>query len=180
MYFITTNRLTALLTVLFAIAFAFGLPKWLLPFGFQKRISSYFSKPIRVYVDVVGDLFHSGHVQFFQKAKAHGNYLIVGVHGDDACTKYKRLPILTLQERCTSIRGCRWVDEVIPDAPIGITEEWIKKHNIDIVVHGDDFDEEKKQSQYAVPIKMGIFRTTPYTPGISTTEILNRIRSRQY
>lgn len=135
------------------------------------------AKPIRVYVDVVGDLFHAGHVQFFQKAKAHGDYLIVGVHGDEACTEYKRRPILSLEERCTAISACRFVDEVIPNSPIGITEEWIKKHNIDLVIHGDDFTEEKKQSQYAIPIKMGIFRTVPYTPGISTTEILSRINS---
>ena len=140
--------------------------------------SPLFAKPIRVYVDVVGDLFHAGHVQFFEKAKAHGDYLIVGVHGDEACTEYKRRPILTLEERCTAIRACRVVDEVIPNSPIGITEEWIQKHDIDLVIHGDDFTEEKKQSQYAVPIKMGIFRTVPYTPGISTTEILDRIYSR--
>lgn len=138
-----------------------------------------FSKPVRVYVDVVGDLFHAGHVQFFQKAKAHGDYLIVGVHGDEACREYKRRPILTLEERCIAIEACRFVDEVIPNSPIGITEEWIRKHGIDLVIHGDDFTEEKKLSQYAVPIKMGIFITVPYTPGISTTEILNRIQSYQ-
>ena len=125
----------------------------------------------------MGDLFHAGHVQFFQKAKAHGDYLIVGVHGDEACTEYKRRPILSLEEHCTAISACRFVDEVIPNSPIGITEEWIKKHNIDLVIHVDDFTEEKKQSQYAIPIKMGIFRTVPYTPGISTTEILSRINS---
>ena len=53
-----------------------------------------------------------------------------------------------------------------------------KEHDIDLVIHGDDFSEEKKLSQYAVPIKLGIFRTVPYTPGISTTEILSRINSR--
>ncbi|QVL58348.1 MAG: adenylyltransferase/cytidyltransferase family protein [Simkaniaceae bacterium] len=138
-----------------------------------------FAKPVRVYVDVVGDLFHAGHVQFFQKAKAHGDYLIVGIHGDDACTDYKREPILTLEERRIAIEACRFVDEVILNSPIGITQEWIQEHDIDLVIHGDDFSEEKKRSQYAVPIKMGIFKTVPYTPGISTTEIISRINSRR-
>lgn len=136
-------------------------------------------KPIRVYVDVVGDLFHAGHVQFFKQAKEYGDILIVGIHGDEACISYKREPILTLEERATSIKACRYVDEVILNSPIGITEEWIKEHNIDLVIHGDDFTEEKKNSQYAVPIRLGIFRTVPYTEGISTTEIISRIQSRK-
>lgn len=137
------------------------------------------AKPTRVYVDVVGVPFHAGHVQLFQKTKAHGDYLIVGVHGDEACMDYKRRPILTLEERCIAIKACQFVDEVIPNSPIGITKEWIESHHIDLVVHGDDFSEEKTLSQYAVPIKMGIFKTVSYTPGISTTEILNRIYSYQ-
>lgn len=136
-------------------------------------------KPIRVYVDVVGDLFHAGHIQFFQKAKEHGDYLIVGIHGDEACASYKREPILSLEERATAIKACRYVDEVILNSPIGITEKWIKDHDIDLVIHGDDFSEEKKNSQYAVPIRLGIFRTVPYTSGISTTEIISRIQSRK-
>lgn len=118
-------------------------------------------KPIRVYVDVVGDLFHAGHVQFFKQAKEHGDILIVGIHGDEACISYKREPILTLEERATSIRACRYVDGVILNSLIGITEEWILEHDIDLVIHGDDFTEEKKNSQYSVPIRLGIFRTVP-------------------
>jgi glycerol-3-phosphate cytidylyltransferase-like family protein len=30
---------------------------------------------------------------------------------------------------------CRWVDEVIPDAPWVITQEYLDKHNIDYVAH---------------------------------------------
>ena len=134
--------------------------------------------PLRVYVDVVGDLFHSGHIEFFKKAKGDGNYLIVGIHGDEDVTLYKRKPILTLDERKRSIEACRYVDEVIINSPIGITEDWIKKYQIDLVIHGDDFDEAKLMLQYAVPIKMGIFKTVAYTQGISTTDIIQRIKDR--
>jgi len=135
-------------------------------------------KPVRVYVDVVGDLFHAGHVQFFKKAKAEGDYLIVGIHGDEACSEYKRRPILSLAERKISIEACCYVDEVIVNSPIGISEEWMKKHRIDLVIHGDDFDEKQKMEQYSVPIKMGKFKVVPYTVGVSTTEIIKRIQSR--
>jgi len=136
-------------------------------------------KPIRVYVDVVGDLFHAGHVKFFKKAKAEGDYLIVGIHGDDACADYKRRPILSLEERKVVIEACRYVDEVIVNSPIGITKEWMKEHNIDLVIHGDDFDEKKRMEQYGVPVKMGKFKTVPYSEGLSTTEIINRIKNRE-
>jgi hypothetical protein len=31
---------------------------------------------------------------------------------------------------------------------------------------------------YGVPMKMGIFRTVPYTPGVSTSELFDRMRKR--
>ena len=70
--------------------------------------------------------------------------------------------------------GCRYVDEVLPDAPLGVTRDWIERHAIDLVVHGDDFSDEQLDSQYRAPIDMGIFRTVPYTRGISTSEIIRR------
>lgn len=36
---------------------------------------------------------------------------------------------------CVCILGHRWVDEVIPDAPWVISQEFIDKHNIDYVAH---------------------------------------------
>jgi len=134
-------------------------------------------KPIRVYVDVVGDLFHAGHVQFFQKAREHGDYLIVGIHGDDAVTEYKRHPILSLEERQIVIEACCYVDEVIPNSPIGITKEWIEKYDIDVVIHGDDYTLDRIMEQYSVPMEMGIFKTVPYSDGISTTDIINRVKN---
>lgn len=138
-----------------------------------------YAKPVRVYVDVVGDLFHAGHVEFFKKAKACGDYLIVGIHDDEEVTEYKHRPYLSMEERRIAIEACRYVDEVIVNTPIGINEKWIKEHQIDLVIHGDDFTEANKNAHYAVPIKLGMFKTVPYTKGISTTGIIERIRSRQ-
>lgn len=135
-------------------------------------------KPVRVYVDVVADLFHAGHVEFFKKAKACGDYLIVGVLADDVVEEYKRTPILSLDERVRAVESCRYVDEVIIAPPLRLTEEMVQKYQIDCVVHGDDFNKATLQDQYGVSLKMGIFRTVPYTPGISTTEIINRIVTR--
>ena len=126
---------------------------------------------------MVADLFHYGHVNFLRKARSHGDYLLVGVHADDAITVYKPKPIMTMEERVASVQGCRYVDEVVPNAPLTIDRAWIEHHKIDLVMHGDDFSSELEALCYKTPIEMGIYRTIGYTPGISTTEIKARIRA---
>ena len=126
---------------------------------------------------MTADLFHFGHVNFLKQASEIGDYLIAGIHSDETVQNYKRSPIMTMEERISVVASCRYVDEVIPDAPLIIDLKWIKKHNIHLVVHGDDFSEDLLQLCYKIPIEMGIFEKVPYTPGISTTDILNRLKN---
>lgn len=132
----------------------------------------------RVYVDMVADLFHYGHVEFLRRARAMGDELVVGIHSDDTVVQYKRRPIMTLEERMGVVAGCRYVDEVVPDAPFVLDQAWLKTHRIDLVVHGDDFDIDMAAKCYGIAIEMGIYRTVPYTPGISTSDLLARLRLR--
>ena len=132
----------------------------------------------RVYVDMVADIFHYGHVSFLKQARVLGDYLLVGVCTDEDMVDYKRKPILTMEERVASVAGCRYVDEVLPNAPFVVTRAWIEEHNIHLVVHGDDFSREQLEYFYKVPVEMGIFRTVRYTDGISTSEIISRIIQR--
>ena len=133
----------------------------------------------RIYADPVADLFHYGHMEFLRKARSLGDYLLVGIYADDVLEEYKRKPILTMEERAASVAACRYVDEVLLHAPLRIDAEWIAKYDIHLVVHGDDFSQEQMKYYYGVPIEMGIFRTVPYTPGISTSEIIRRIKERE-
>ncbi len=126
---------------------------------------------------MVADLFHYGHVNFLRTAREHGDYLLVGVHSDEVVRNYKRQPILSMDERVASLAGCRYVDEVVPDAPLSVTRTWIEQHDIDLVVHGDDFTEEQCELCYKTPIEMGIFRTVAYTRGVSTSEIITRCKA---
>ena len=89
---------------------------------------------------------------------------------------YKRKTILSMEERMSCVAGCRYVDEVIPNAPLQVSSQWLESHNIDLVVHGDDMAEEQLRALYDVPMEMGILRTVPYTKSISTTEIIRRCR----
>ena len=129
---------------------------------------------IRVYADMVADLFHYGHVEFLKQVRSLGDYVMVGVNADDVAEVHKRRPIETMEERVASVAACQYVDEVIPNAPWITTREWIEKHNIDLVAHGDDYTDEKRERFYKDPIEMGIFRSIPYTQGISTTELIRR------
>ena len=122
------------------------------------------------------DMFHHGHLEFLKKASAMGDYLIVGIHSDYDAANMKRQPILRVEERVAVITGCKYVDEVRPSALWCTNAGWITQHYIDIVVHGDDFSKEELVHYYSVPIGMGIFRTIPYTPGITTTEIIIRCK----
>lgn len=125
---------------------------------------------------MVADLFHYGHMNFLKQARTHGDFLLVGIHTDEAVTVYKRRPIFSMEERVASVEGCRYVDQVVPYAPLTIDREWIEKHNIDLVMHGDDFSSELERLCYEIPMEMGIYRTVGYTKGISTTEIISRIK----
>ena len=129
----------------------------------------------RVYVDMVGDLFHYGHVALLERAKQEGDELIVGIHSDETVASYKRTPIMTMEERMAVVRGCRYVDEVIPNAPLHITPEYLEEHRIDLVVHGDDISDANKHLMYGEAIALGKFKLFPYTTGISTTDLIKRV-----
>lgn len=131
-----------------------------------------------VYADMVGDLFHLGHIKLLQRAKALGDILIVGVNKDEDVESYKRIPTLTLEERTQVIQACRYVDKVISPAPLIITEEFMNEHSIDLVVHAHEEGDTRYDEMYAVPVKLGKFKRLDYTKSISTTEIMQRIIDR--
>ena len=134
---------------------------------------------VNVYLDMCADLFHWGHVNMLKNAKAMGDRLVVGIHSDETIRSYKRDPIMNMDERIKVVEACKYVDEVIPDAPLVITEEYLKKHNINLVIHGHSEEEKEKYNfMYKVPYELGMFKRVDYTEGISTTEIIQRLKTR--
>ena len=132
-----------------------------------------------VYVDGVFDLTHDGHFKLFQQAKKLGDILYVGVLSDTECENYKRLPILTAEERELNILNSKYVNKVILNVPNIVSQEFIEKYKIDIVAHAHNIDEnDKYHYQYKIPIELGKFKRLNYTNSISTTEIINRILTR--
>lgn len=91
-----------------------------------------------VYVAGAFDLCHCGHVDFLEKAKAEGDYLIVGLHSDNVVNQYKgsNFPIMNLQERIMNVLMYRYVDEVVIGAPYTVTSQVLDHFKVDVVVHG--------------------------------------------
>ncbi|MFT5259459.1 MAG: cytidyltransferase-like protein [Saprospiraceae bacterium] len=129
---------------------------------------------IRIYADMVADLFHYGHVEFLRQVSLLGDYVIVGINSDDEAEANKRRPVHSMEERMANVAVCEYVDEVIPNAPWIFDSTWIEKYDLDLVAHGDDYSVEKQQLIYKRAIEMGIFRNVTYTKSISTTEIIRR------
>jgi glycerol-3-phosphate cytidylyltransferase len=62
------------------------------------------------------DLLHAGHVDMLRECKNECDYLIVGLHSDPSIDrpKKKNKPVQSMYERYVQLRGCRYVDEIIP------------------------------------------------------------------
>lgn len=62
------------------------------------------------------DLLHAGHVAMLKECKEHCEYLIVGLQTDPTIDRptSKNKPIQTVYERYLQLKGCEYVDEIIP------------------------------------------------------------------
>ena len=131
-----------------------------------------------IYVDMCGDIFHYGHVRFLEKAKQLGDILLVGIHSDKTIESYKRTPIFTMEERIEIVKANKWVTNVIENAPLYITEEYINKYNIDIIAIPSNRTQEEIQKMCIIPYNKNMLRFIDYTEEISTTKIIERIVNR--
>jgi len=92
----------------------------------------------RVWVDGCFDMMHFGHANAIRQAKEMGDVLIVGVHSDAEVLRNKGPTAMTEDERYNAVAACKWVDEVVKDAPYTTQLETLDEYDIDFVVHGDD------------------------------------------
>lgn len=134
---------------------------------------------IWVYADVVCDLFHYGHAEFFRRARALGDRLIVGVVGDADIATYKPAPVMSFTERRDVVASCRHVDRVLPEpAPLFCTLALLDRIGAAFVCHGDDYVPEDVAYWYADVVPSGRVRTVPYTTAVSTRMIVKRVEDR--
>lgn len=131
-----------------------------------------------VYTYVVGDLLHIGHLRALQQAKALGDFLLVGVITDEGVAAYKRAPIIPFEERFELISSLECVNSVIRQEIVDPTSNLKKLPIVDILVHGDDWDENFPGAEYMRSIGKEVIRTKYYEEQ-STTKIIDKIRRTQ-
>ncbi|PPQ98681.1 hypothetical protein CVT24_003308 [Panaeolus cyanescens] len=137
-------------------------------------------RPVRVYADGVYDLFHFGHALQLRQAKLSfpSVYLLAGVNSDEQVWSHKARTVMSHAERLEAARHCRWVDEVVAEAPWVIDEAFMEKYQIDYVAHDEDaYASAGHDDVYGYVKSQGKFIPTRRTPGVSTSELLERIVS---
>jgi D-beta-D-heptose 7-phosphate kinase/D-beta-D-heptose 1-phosphate adenosyltransferase len=125
------------------------------------------------------DLMHVGHTRYLQAAKSLGDLLVVGVNSDASVRSLDKAadrPIVPDLQRAEVVAALRSVDYVIifsePDPG-----RLIAALQPDVLVKGGDWPLEKIIGRDLVEARGGLVTTIPLVPGLSTTALLQRIRS---
>lgn len=100
------------------------------------------------------DLLHPGHIFMLKEAKGQCDHLIVGLHSDPTIDRpEKNKPIQTLFERWTQLKGCKYVDEVVPYDTEADLYNILTTIKPDVRIIGADW-EGKKYTGHDLPIEV--------------------------
>ena len=113
------------------------------------------------------DYLHYGHIKLLERAKALGDYLIVGVTSEDFDRKRGKINVQqSLAQRIENVRKTGLADEIIVEEYIGQKIDDIKRYDIDIFAIGSDWDSKFDYlKEYCQVVYL------PRTEGISSTQI---------
>ena len=116
------------------------------------------------------DMLHYGHIRLLERAKALGDYLIVGVTSDDYDKTRGKINLQqTLMERVEAVRATGIPDEVIVEEYEGQKIDDIRNHGVDIFTVGSDW---KGYFDYLSDYRKVVYLDR--TEGVSSTEIRAR------
>jgi phosphoenolpyruvate phosphomutase / 2-hydroxyethylphosphonate cytidylyltransferase len=129
-----------------------------------------------VYVGMSADLIHHGHINIVNEAAKLGR-VTVGLLTDRAIASYKRVPILSWEERRAIVSQLRGVDEVIPQETLDYVPN-LERLRPDYVVHGTDWRHgvQKGVRQRVIDALAawgGELVEPEYTANISSTKLIN-------
>lgn len=133
---------------------------------------------VRIYADGVYDMFHAGHARQLMQTKIliPNCYLIVGITSDKMTHELKGKTVMTDTERYEAVRHCRYVDEIVRDAPWFLDEQFLDENKIDFVAHDEaPYGSAGADDVYKFVKDKGMFLPTERTEGISTSDLVARI-----
>jgi len=88
------------------------------------------------------DLLHAGHIKMLEEAKLNCDYLIVGLQTDPTLDRpEKNKPSQSVVERYIQLKGCRFVDEIVPYATEQDLKDILQSFQIDVRFLGDEYKE---------------------------------------
>ncbi|MCT4699789.1 adenylyltransferase/cytidyltransferase family protein [Tenacibaculum haliotis] len=86
------------------------------------------------------DLLHAGHVKMLEDAKEQCDYLICGLQTDPTVDRpEKNKPIQSVVERYIQLKGCKYVDEIVPYTTEQDLEDVLQSFKIDVRILGDEY-----------------------------------------
>jgi glycerol-3-phosphate cytidylyltransferase len=90
------------------------------------------------------DLLHAGHIKMLEEAKRQCDYLICGIQIDPTIDRPdKNKPVQSIVERYIQLKGCKYVDEIIPYTSEQDLEDILRSFKIDIRIIGDEYADKK-------------------------------------
>ena len=86
------------------------------------------------------DLLHAGHIKMLEEAKGQCDYLICGLQTDPTLDRpEKNRPVQSVVERYIQLKGCKFVDEIVPYATEQDLEDVLTSFKIDVRIIGDEY-----------------------------------------
>ena len=121
------------------------------------------------------DILHAGHVDYLQRAKKHGDVLVLGLNTDASVKRLKgeSRPVQNQDARAFVLSGLACIDYVTlfdEDTPV----ELISALQPDIHVKGGDYSPEQLPEYAVIKAYGGDVVTEAFVPGYSTTSIIER------
>lgn len=128
----------------------------------------------KVYVGMSADLLHHGHLNILRVARELGD-VTVGLLTDRAIASYKRLPLLSWDERRAMVENVKGVTAVVAQETLDYVPN-LRALRPDFVVHGNDWvtgpQQETRDRVIAALAEWGGRLVEPdYTPGVSSTKL---------
>ena len=88
------------------------------------------------------DLLHAGHIRMLEEAKSFCDYLIVGLQTDPTVDRpEKNKPVQSVVERYIQLKGCKFVDEIVPYTTEQDLEDILRSYKIDVRILGDEYED---------------------------------------